>query len=246
MLWFDRIRFLVTRRRITAGVALAAAYALSGGFGLLLAVPPGYATAVFPPAGIAMAAMLIGGGATLPWTFLGSLVLNVWIGYRGGVPDAAGVAAIIAVASTVQAAIGGWSLRRLIGYPAPLDSGSDLARFFIVSPALCAISATLALTGLAAVDAIRGTELGQSWFTWWIGDTLGVLFFLPLVMVAFGEPRALWRARLRPVAVPMLMFFALFVAIFIRVGTWENEQSLLEFRLLSQQLVDKTSAQLGE
>ncbi|HEV2263538.1 MAG TPA: CHASE domain-containing protein [Stellaceae bacterium] len=246
MLWFDRIRLLVTRRRLMAGFALAAAYAVSGGFGLLLAVPPGYATAVFPPAGIAMAAMLIGGGATLPWTFLGSLLLNLWIGYRVGVSDAAVAATIIALASTAQSAIGGWSLRRLIGYPAPLDSGGDLARFFIVSPALCAISATLALTGLAAAGTVQGAELGQSWFTWWIGDTLGVLFFLPLVMVAFGEPRALWRARLRPVAVPMLMFFALFVAIFIRVGTWENEQSLLEFRLLSQQLVDKTSSQLGE
>ncbi|MBU6507313.1 MAG: CHASE domain-containing protein [Alphaproteobacteria bacterium] len=236
----------MTHRRIAAGLVLVTAYVVSGGFGLLLAVPPGYATAVFPPAGIAMAAMLIGGGATLPWTFLGSLVLNIWVGYRAGQPDAIGAALIIAAASTIQSAIGGWSLRRLIGYPAPLDSGGDLARFFVVSPALCVVSATLALAGLAAVGVVGVANIGQSWFTWWIGDTLGVLFFLPLVMVAFGEPRALWRARLRSVAVPMLMFFALFVAIFIRVGAWENEQSLLEFRLLSQQLVDKTGSQLGE
>src|SRR5579872_4828289 len=150
MLGFDRVQSLMTHRRIAAGLTLAVAYAVSGGFGLLLAVPPGYATAVFPPAGIAMAAMLIGGSATLPWTFLGSLVLNVCIGYRVGLADAAGTAAIIAAASTVQSAIGGWLLRRLIGYPAPLDSGSDLARFFIASPVLCVTSATLALTGLAA------------------------------------------------------------------------------------------------
>jgi len=246
MLGLDRVPSLTVHRRIAAGLALAVAYAVSGGFGLLLAVPPGYATAVFPPAGIAMAAMLIGGVETLPWTFIGSLALNFWIGYRVGISGAAIAAAIIATASTVQSAIGGWSLRRLIGYPAPLDSGGDLARFFIVSPALCVVSATLALIGLTAVGAIHGAQISQSWFTWWVGDTLGVLFFLPLVMVAFGEPRALWRARLRPVAVPMLMFFALFVAIFVRVGTWENEQTLLGFRLLSQQLADKTSSQLGE
>ena len=246
MLEFDRVVALVTHRRVVAGLALVAAYLVSGGFGLLLAVPPGYATAVFPPAGIAIAAMLIGGRLTLPWTFLGSLLLNLWVGYRSGQSGAAGAALIIAVASTAQAAIGGWSLRRLIGYPTALDSGGDLARLFIVSPALCVISATLALAGLTAIGAVQLAELGQSWFTWWIGDTLGVLFFLPLVMVAFAEPRALWRSRLRPVAVPMLLFFALFVSIFIRVGAWENEQSLLEFRLLSQQLVDKTSSQLGE
>src|SRR5215469_2605492 len=173
MLGLDRVPSLMVHRRIAAGLVLAVAYTVSGGFGLLLAVPPGYATAVFPPAGIAMAAMLIGGGATLPWTFLGSLALNLWIGYRVGLSGAAGAAMIIAVASIIQAAIGGWSLRRLIGYPAQLDSGGDLARFFIVSPALCTVSATLALAGLAAMGAVHGAELGQSWFTWWIGVTLG-------------------------------------------------------------------------
>ncbi|MGH6967977.1 MAG: CHASE domain-containing protein, partial [Stellaceae bacterium] len=246
MLKFDRTLSHVMHRPIVAGVGFVVAYIVSGRLGLLLAVPPGYATAVFPPAGFAMAAMLIGGGATLPWTFLGSLLLNLWIGYRVGLPGAVGAAFVIAAASTVQAAIGGWSLRRLIGYPAPLDNGSDLARFFIASPALCLIGASLALAGLATLGTVSVADFGRSWFTWWIGDTLGVLFFLPLVMVAFGEPRGLWRSRLRSVAAPMLLFFALFVAIFIRVGAWENEQSLLEFRLLSQQLVDKAGSQLGE
>ena len=246
MFGFDRAFSSVTRRQIAAGLGLAVAYIISGRLGLLLAVPPGYATAVFPAAGIAMAATLIGGGATLPWSFLGSLVLNLWIGYSAG-QNAAGLAAlVIAVASTAQAAIGGSVLRRLIGYPAPLDSGGDLARFFIASPVLCLVSPTLALAGLATLGVVQPADLGQSWFNWWIGDTLGVLFFLPLIMVAFGEPRALWRSRLYPVAVPMLLFFMLFVAIFIRVGAWENDQSLLEFRLLSQQVVDKAGSQFGE
>ena len=240
---------LLTLRRVAAGVGLAAAYVISGRLGLLLAVPPGYATAIFPPAGIAVAAMLIAGGATLPWTFLGSFVLNLWIGYAaaqhlGGGDVAA--ALIIAGASTVQAAIGGWSLRRLVGYPAPLDSGGDLARFVFAAPIVCLVAATLALAGLAMLGTVQAADFGKSWFTWWVGDTLGVLFFLPLVMVAFGEPRALWRSRFWPVAAPMLLFFALFVAIFVRVGAWESDQSLLEFRLLSQQLVDKASAQLDQ
>ena len=43
---------------------LTIAYAVSGGLGMLLAVPPGYASPIFPPAGIAMAAMLIWGRST--------------------------------------------------------------------------------------------------------------------------------------------------------------------------------------
>lgn len=49
----------------------------SGKLALLLAVPAGYASPVFPPAGIAVTGMLIGGWVTLPSTFLGSLLLNV-------------------------------------------------------------------------------------------------------------------------------------------------------------------------
>ncbi|MDE2165623.1 MAG: CHASE domain-containing protein [Alphaproteobacteria bacterium] len=230
-------------------MGLAVAYVVSGRLGLLLAVPPGYATAIFPPAGLAMAAMLIGGDVTLPWTFLGSFALNLWIGAAAdqhfGVM-AILAALIIAAASTVQAAVGGGALRRLVGYPAPLDSGGDLARFFGVSPLLCTVAATLALGGLAIVGAVPMADFGGTWFTWWVGDTLGVLFFLPLVMVAFGEPRAVWRPRIGPVAVPMLLFFALFVAIFVRVGAWESDQSLLAFRLLSQQLVDRAASRLDQ
>ncbi|MDE2230213.1 MAG: CHASE domain-containing protein [Alphaproteobacteria bacterium] len=249
MLTIERIRSMATRRRVVAGCAIAAAYVASGRLGLLLAVPPGYATAIFPPAGIAMAAMFIGGGATLPGTFIGSFVLNLWIGdavFHGIGGLAVSAALVVALASTIQAALGGWSLRRLIGYPAPLDSLGDIARFFLVTPALCLVSATLSLGGLEVFGAVGASDFGTSWFIWWIGDTLGALFLLPLVMVAVGEPRALWRGRMQSVAAPMLLFFALFVAIFIRVGVWENEQSLLEFRLLSQQLLDRAEARLGE
>ena len=64
-------------------ILLTLAYVGSGRLGLMLAVPPGYGSAIFPPAGIAVAAMLIAGRATLPWTFLGSFLLNLWTGYAG-------------------------------------------------------------------------------------------------------------------------------------------------------------------
>ena len=51
------------------------------GLGLLLAVSPGYATAVFLPAGIAVASAFMAGAATLPGTFVGSFILNIWIGF---------------------------------------------------------------------------------------------------------------------------------------------------------------------
>jgi CheY-like chemotaxis protein len=231
-----------------AYLALTFAYAASGKLALLLAVPPGYASPVFPPAGIAVAAMLISGWASLPWTFLGSLLLNVWSGYTSGgsVDVRVAAALVIAVASTLQAAVGGRVLRHEIGYPAPLDNVRDVTRFFLVSPIFCLTSATLSLAGLWALGVVAVSDLLMNWFSWWLGDTLGVLLVLPLILVIAGEPHDLWRRRRLPVALPMLFFFALFVAIFVRVNRWEHDETLAEFRLVSDEAADKIRTALTE
>jgi PAS domain S-box-containing protein len=233
---------------LSAFLGLSLAYMVSGALGLLLAVPPGYATAVFPPAGLAIAATFIGGARTLPWICLGSFLLNLYAG-AAGIHEltavAAAVAGAIAAASTLQGALGGWALRRLIGYPAALDNPRDLSRFLLLTPAVCWTAASLSLAAMWLLGAIEPADLGISWLTWWIGDTLGVLVVFPLVMVLAGEPRDVWRKRAWPVALPMLLCFALFVAIFVKVSAWENDQSLLEFRLLSQRITDRIQERLG-
>ncbi len=238
-----------TRRTFPPGPALTAAYLITGKLGLLLAVPPGYASGVFLPAGLAVSAMLIGGRRTLPWSFAGAFLLNAWTGWaidhKFGANGLA-AALVIAAGSTLQAAVGGRALRRVLGYPTPLDTARDLARFLLVSPICCLTSATLSLTGLVALGDVGLPDLVTSWVAWWSGDTLGVLLMLPLIFVLVGEPRALWRARARPVGIPMLLLFGLFVAIFVQVGRWEREQSLFEFRMLSQQAVGQLRSRFAE
>src|SRR6185437_16110603 len=127
-----------------------------------------------------------------------------------------------------------------------LDTGHDLLRFLTLPALCCVTSATLSLAGLWAIGSVGEAAFAGNWVTWWVGDTLGVLVVLPLLMVLAGEPRSLWRSRARPVALPMLLFFVFFVAVFIRVSTWENDQALLEFQLLSQQAADRVRTRLEE
>jgi hypothetical protein len=199
---------------------------------------------------MSVAAMLIGGPATLPWTFLGSFLLNLSTAYSGSggldEPTWAAAAVVIAAASMLQAAIGGTTLRQAIGYPAPLDNGRDLCRFFFLTPVFCLTSATFSLSGLYVLGVMPRADLKTNWVSWWIGDTLGVLLVLPLMLVIAGEPRDLWRRRALPMAPPMLLFFALFVTMFVRVSKWEHDESLLEFRLLSHEIVDRIHTGLEE
>jgi PAS domain S-box-containing protein len=235
------------QRRVVSGITVALVYVIAGRLGLLLAVPPGYATAIFPPAGIAVAAAFSGGRAILPWIFAGSCILNLWLGAAAAHLDLTASTAIalwIAGASTLQAAIGGWSLRTAIGYPSALDNLQDLGRFLLLAPAICLVSASVSIGGMVVLEMLGPGQLAPNWFAWWIGDTLGVLLFFPLVMVVAGEPREFWRARTLPVAVPMLLFFALFAAIFVRTRMWERDQSLAEFKLQSQAFADRLQSQL--
>src|ERR687887_679084 len=64
--------------RLVELIAIAAAYYAVGRLSLLLAIPPGYATAVFPASGIALAAALLRGYRVWPGILLGSFLINVW------------------------------------------------------------------------------------------------------------------------------------------------------------------------
>src|SRR5215831_15256062 len=116
---------------------LAAGYVVLGGLGLSLAAPPGYATGIFLPAGLAISAMLVFGTASLPGTFIGSLLLNLGVGYTiAHQLNTIGIASALAIAasSAVQAWGGGLVLGRAIGPPLRIDSGRHVFWFLILAP----------------------------------------------------------------------------------------------------------------
>jgi len=216
---------------------IVAAYLATGEPALLLAEFSGYATPVFPPAGIAMAFCFAAGFETLPAIFIGAFLLNFWIGFSktyhfGSVEIASGLC--LAIASTLQAGIGGWALRRFVGYPAPLDKIADHARFLAITPLACLTSASLSTLALYWLGALSASEARTVWVAWWLGDTLGVMMVFPLVMTAFGEPRRLWKKRALTVALPMSVAFVLFILVFLQTNKWETEETLSVFRYTSQ------------
>ena len=68
----------------TGGLAIA--YIMAGKLALLLAIPPGYATAIWPAAGVALAAILLFGYRVAPGVILGSFVVNIGTSFDASVP----------------------------------------------------------------------------------------------------------------------------------------------------------------
>ena len=215
-------------------LAMTAAYYLSGKAGLLLAIPPGYATAVWPPSGLALVAVLIYGYRVWPGVLIGSMLLNSEISLGTG-GQAASVAVLwpaasIAVGAALQAVAGAFLIHRFVGFPSPLDQDKDVLKFLVLgSPIGCLINATWANASLLFSGAVTLNTVAFNWFTWWVGDAIGVLIFTPLVLIWLGQPRQIWRQRRFPLALSLGVSFTLAVIVFGYTSSWEKQRLQLAF-----------------
>ncbi|UTW13653.1 CHASE domain-containing protein [Marinobacterium rhizophilum] len=229
-------------------LVLGTAYALVGRLALLLAIPPGYATAIFPSAGIAVAAMLIWGNRLWPGVFLGSVLLNCWVSLEQGPLSTVVMQVSLGAASgaTLQALAGAWLVRRVLGYPITQSREKEIFRFMLLAgPVACLVNASFGATSLYASGVIGVAEYGYSWFTWWVGDVIGVLIAAPLMHIAFAQPRSLWWGRRHSVAVPLLLSLVAVISLFVWVSRWELERTELEFRKAASEAAENLRASVG-
>ncbi len=220
--------------RVLEVIGLAAAYAGFGRLGLLLAIPPGYATAVWPPSGIALAGILLLGYRAWPGILLGSLLVNVWTSFDPGTSASLfrsfSVPAAIGLGASIQAILGAFLVRRFVGFPTPLDQERDVVGLLALGgPTSCLVNATVGATALLAARMIPTGSYVLTWWTWWVGDTIGVLTITPLALVFFGEPRATWRPRRVSVALPLSVAFVATVALFVFANREEQRRLDSEF-----------------
>ncbi len=172
--------------RLIRIVILATGYSLTGIVGLSLAIPPGYATAVWPPSGIALAALLLWGLRVWPGIWLGSFLVNVAVALTTGNADvnatSLGIAASIAIGSTVQSLIAAFALQRWVGVATLFESGSGTLSFAGITAASCLIASSWGAVTLLFAGVVDTSNYLDSWQTWWLGDMIGILVFAPVFL----------------------------------------------------------------
>jgi signal transduction histidine kinase/integral membrane sensor domain MASE1 len=214
-------------RTLLGCVIVALAYYASGRLGLLLAIPPGYATAVWPPSGIALAAILLGGWRLWPGIWCGSFLINVWTGLDTGSLAGAlwslAVPAAIASGAALQACAGARLIRRLVGYSNLLVQEVEVVWIlFLGGPVSCLLNASIGASALYLHGSLPADNLLFTWWTWWVGDTIGVLVFAPLVLLWSVRPYAQWLRRQVFTTLPLALVFALVVGLFVFVSAREE------------------------
>jgi serine phosphatase RsbU (regulator of sigma subunit) len=159
-------------------VAVVAAYTVSGKLGLEFAYASHSVTAIWPPTGIALAALTLGGFRLWPAVALGALLTNL----DTGAPALTVVG--ITCGNTLEALAGAYLLRRAGFDPALRRVRDVLYLVFFAAVISTTISATVGVGSLLAGGAIEAGHAAATWRLWWLGDAGGDLLVAPAVFVA--------------------------------------------------------------
>ncbi|MGH8508662.1 MAG: diguanylate cyclase domain-containing protein [Gammaproteobacteria bacterium] len=183
---------LTASQHLTETLAIALAYISTAVVGFAVAIPPGNVTPVWPPSGLALAAVLVVGYRSAVGIWLGSFVANAWFFTHSialSTPTAAVHASSIATGSTLQALLAAYLIRRLVGTMSP-DRLNDAVKFLGVAAVTCFTASSWGVTTLVLADLVPWGTYSYTWFTWWLGDFAGILVITPSLLVLSGEAYA--------------------------------------------------------
>jgi PAS domain S-box-containing protein len=159
-------------------LALAAAYAATAAVGLQLGATAHDSPPLWPAAGLAIAALCIGGIRLWPGIALGTLIA---FAARTNGPLLTGA---IVAATTLEAVIGTLLLTRVAKFCTNLRRTRDAIALVVAGGIAAPMFGALAGAGAFAwVGAIPASTFGREWLEWFLGDAIGVIVFAPAVLV---------------------------------------------------------------
>ena len=178
-------------------VGVGLAYFAAARFGLRFAVHAEQVTVVWPPSGIALAAVLVLGYRVWPGVWLGALAANALAN------ESAGTALAIATGNTLEPLFAVWLLRRT-QFHESLDRVWDVMGLLGLAAGLSTtVAATAGATSLCASGLQPWSAFAGLWFVWWLGDAMGILLYAPALLIGGSRPRPAY-SRGHPVEAAVL------------------------------------------
>ncbi|MET9453017.1 MASE1 domain-containing protein [Streptomyces cinerochromogenes] len=168
-------------------LAVAACYYTAARLGLLreLTVEGATVTPIWPPTGVAVAALLILGLGCWPGITLGAFfsVLSL---------TTPGADVLVILFGNTAAPVCAALLLRRAGFRTGLSRLRDgLALVFLAALGAMLISATFGVGLLVLNGSLPGHSFWPVWLAWWVGDAMGVLIVTPLLLLLHDARRPL-------------------------------------------------------
>ena len=157
--------------------ALTLIYIVAGKLALKLAFVNASASPVWPPAGIALAALLVLGYRVWPAIFIGAFAVNFWTTLN--ILSSIG----IACGNTLEAMCGAWLVNQFANGIRAFDRPQDVFKFGLAALVSTMVSPTIGVSSLAMTGFAQWSHFSTIWSTWWLGDASGDLMITPLLVL---------------------------------------------------------------
>ena len=157
-------------------VVLAIVYHFAARLGLSMAYLQDNTSPVWPPTGIALAALLLFGISRWPGITLGVLLGSLLTGAPFN------LALGMSIGNTLEAVVGAYLLQRYVNFHHAMDRVQDVVGLVVVAIVSTMLSATAGASTLVLIDLAPTEAYGSIWITWWIGDLLGALVVAPFIL----------------------------------------------------------------
>lgn len=209
-------------------------YSITGLLAVSLSAPHEHVSPLYLPAGLALAFLMGWGPSMLLPIGLGSATVIALIALQD-LPTAAWQSVMsMAVIGGAGASLQAWVAWRLTHRPdqppLTLEKPLEIGRFLLLAgPIACIVHAIVSIGARTALGLMPTNVAPQAFLGWWTGDTLGVLVGAPMMLTLVGQPATLWRARRRPVGIPLLIATVLLALGVREVQIWGQEREAAVF-----------------
>jgi len=181
-------------------------------------------TSVWPPTGLALAAILIWGYRMWPAVAAGAFLANITT--AGPLLGVLG----ITTGNTLEAVVGAYLLTRVAGFRPTLERVKDVSALVFYAAILSTmISATIGVASLLAAGLVPDGEIASTWRVWWFGDLGGDLIVAPALLVIASRPWSELRLGIHADATALL---AVLVGVSVFAFTVESTLSYVVFPIL--------------
>jgi signal transduction histidine kinase len=160
---------------VIANALVAVLYYLTGRLGLEMAYLNGAVAAMWPPAGLGLAALVLFGPRIVPGIVIGDL----WL---GDYSTPLGTVLAQTLGNTVALVVAARLLLRLTHGRYGLDRMTDVLAFIASALVAAVVSAAFGPLALRLGGVIPTDELGEVFRTWTLGDAAGVLVLAPALL----------------------------------------------------------------
>ncbi|HEX4649116.1 MAG TPA: MASE1 domain-containing protein [Steroidobacteraceae bacterium] len=163
---------------------LAGIYFAAAKLGLAFALVHPSASAIWPAAGIALAAFLLFGWGVWPAVFLGAFLANLTT--HGSFTTSL----CIGAGNTLEGLVGALLVNRYAHGRTFYIRPRDIVSFAGLAALLSTmVSPTVGLTSLVVAGFAPWADYGRIWVTWWLGDAAGVLVVAPVLVLWASVPQ---------------------------------------------------------